>query len=394
MSRLLLLTTSPQPDCARAARHRLRKTVEAAVSLGFEPDILGASPAPAVPGSRALAAPQLPLCQNLPERPSLRRLCLKALLLLKAAALASRTSYDLIHGEGGAATVAWLVARLTRTPLVIERCPATGRTPARLAPPHRLAARVSLSLERRALCAAAAVIGPDPSVVALLQSLGRRSRACMIPDLPPLLQPVPEPARNLARARFRSGGCRLLVTCLAPSEEAAADPLPKTLRLILDAAPDTRFAFAGATAGFLHRFATRLDPSTAAATTLPSGLTEGEYAALLGVSDILVSTETRPLPLPALLLDGLAAGVPLVATDTPANRSLLTPRNAILAAPTPSALAAAVLALSAQPDRRTALAARGFDTLRNESRTVEDYRQALRRCYGYALSTPPNRADT
>ena len=69
----------------------------------------------------------------------------------------------------------------------------------------------------------------------------------------------------------------------------------------------------------------------------------------LGVSNIAVSTRTDGVNMPLKVFDYLAAGLPVVATDIPAHRSL-DGKGLKLVDATPAAFAAGILALLSEPD--------------------------------------------
>ena len=83
------------------------------------------------------------------------------------------------------------------------------------------------------------------------------------------------------------------------------------------------------------------------------------------------------------MLDYLRSGTPIVAADTPANRAVLSPDNALITRPTPEAMADGILKLCMSPHVGAELSRRGHDTLIQENRTPEAFRSALRRCYDY-----------
>lgn len=84
-----------------------------------------------------------------------------------------------------------------------------------------------------------------------------------------------------------------------------------------------------------------------------------EYFAL---AEVLVSTRIYGGNLPLKVFDYLAAGRPIVATDIPSHRSVLTEERAILVEPEPGALARAIIRVLRDPDlaHRMAMAGKEF----------------------------------
>ncbi len=389
MSRILFITSKPYYPWEGAC-HRIRHNLEALVALEHTVDLLTVpvGQTPRVPGVNVFYVPRIPFCSSLPEGPSVRRFILDALMLFKAVYLAGRTPYTLIHGIDDCGVLAWLAGRLTKTPCVFERH--TGLSHERVKGPRRLWLGFYRFLERRALKKADAVIGNDTGVIGLLDRLGRRSRACVIPDIPAVTEEVPVPARNLAQARFRTGPGQKLVTCVGSfTRFQGLDLFFNALPRVLAAAPQTRFAVVGGAAAEILRMREALARAgIGESVAFPGRMQPSELAALLAVSDVLVSPRRAGAAAPIKVLDYLHSGTPIVAADTPANRAVLSPDNALITRPTPEALADGILKLCNSPGLGAELGLHGRTTLIQENRTPQAFRTALRRCYAYVLATP------
>lgn len=389
MSRILFITSKPYYPWEGAC-HRIRHNLEALVALGHEVDLLTVPTGtpPHVAGVATVLVPRLPGSGSLPDGPSLRRFALDALMLFKAVFLSGRTPYTLIHGIGDCGVIAWLAGRLTKTPSVFEHhaAPAAGRAKG----PRRLWQALYRPLERRALKACDAVIGDGPEVVTLLAALGRRSRACVIPDIPAVIEEVPAPARNLAQVRFRSAPAQKLVACVGSyTRFQGLDLFFNAIPHVLHALPDARFVVVGGDADEIERMRAALARAgIEQAVCFPGRIQPGELAALLSVADVLVSPRRSGSTAPIKVLDYLHSGTPIVAVDSPANRAILTPDNALLTRLTPEALAQGIVKLCRQPRLGAELSRHARDTLRRENRTPEAFRSALRSCYDYVLATP------
>ena len=388
MSRILFITSKPYFPWEGAC-HRTRNTLEALCALNYSVDLLtvplGQSLQAA--GINTLCVPRLPFCGHLPEGPSVRRFALDALLLFKAVFLAGRASYTLIHGIDDCGVIAWLAARLTKTPCVFERH--TVLSHERVNGPRRFCMGLYGFLERRALKKADAVIGNDASVVDLLTRFGRRSRACVIPDIPAITEEATLPALNLAQARFRTSPEQKLVTCVGSfTRFQGLDLFFNAMPRVLAAHPQVRFVVVGGDAHEIQRMRKALSNAHIEdAVSFPGRLQPGELAALLTVSDMLVSPRRAGSTAPIKVLDYLHSGTPVVAVDTPANRTVLSSDNALITLPTPEALADGILKLCTAPHLGEELSRCGQDTLRQENRTPEAFRNALRHCYNYVAPT-------
>lgn len=81
-----------------------------------------------------------------------------------------------------------------------------------------------------------------------------------------------------------------------------------------------------------------------------------EMPAFYRLADILVSPRTGGSNLPLKVLDYMATGRPILATDVAAHRSVLDEERALLVAPDPDEIAAGILRLLAEPALGTSLA--------------------------------------
>jgi glycosyltransferase involved in cell wall biosynthesis len=82
-----------------------------------------------------------------------------------------------------------------------------------------------------------------------------------------------------------------------------------------------------------------------------------EMAAFLALADVLVSPRAYGGNLPLKVFDYLAAGRPIVATDIPTHRSVLSHERAVLVAPNTAAIAGGILDVLEDPARAQRLAA-------------------------------------
>jgi len=126
---------------------------------------------------------------------------------------------------------------------------------------------------------------------------------------------------------------------------------------ILERVPSARFVLVGADE------AGRLEVETAAAELVRDGILtivdrqpRSVIPAYLALADVLVSPRSFGGNLPLKVFDYLAAGRPIVATDIPTHRALLTDRRAVLVPPTAEGLAAGVISVLCDGVKSTALA--------------------------------------
>jgi glycosyltransferase involved in cell wall biosynthesis len=366
-----------------------RHSLEALAELGYEVDLLTLpiGKPPHANGVRPLFVPRVPFCRSLPDGPSVRRFALDTLMLFKAVFLAGRTPYALIHGIDDCGVIAWLAGRLTKTPAVFERH--TFAEPGRVKGPRRLWLGFYRVLERRALKKRP----PSSATAPRWSTCSPASAAAAAPASSPTSRSHRRgllPARNLALARYKTSAGQKLVTCVGSHTrfeglDLFIDAIPDVLREL----PDTRFVVVGGDAAEISRMRAELAQKGAEqAVAFPGRIPPGELAALLSVSDVLVSPRRAGSTAPIKVLDYLRSGAPIVAVDAPANRAVLSPENALLTRPDPAALAAGILRICQSPRLGDELGSRGKEALQRENHTPEAFRTALHRCYEYVLATP------
>ena len=131
-------------------------------------------------GARVFTAPRLPFCDRLPPRPSLRRLLAAFVLFLRAYSLASRRTYDVLHGFNDGALVVRALDRATvRTFPYVAEVHAPLSSPGFFKGPRAALAR---RLERGALRHAAAIVLPDAATLARFAGGIPKARVSLIPD--------------------------------------------------------------------------------------------------------------------------------------------------------------------------------------------------------------------
>ncbi len=164
---------------------RIQDTIAALLKEGCAVDVLVPRLSPlftaALPvGARVFTAPRVPFCDNLPARPSLRRLLAAFVLFLRCYSLVSRRTYDVLHGFNDGALVVRALDRVTvRTYPYVTEIHTPLSSPGFFKGPRSALAR---SLERGALRHAAAIILPDEATLARFTGKIPKARVSIIPD--------------------------------------------------------------------------------------------------------------------------------------------------------------------------------------------------------------------
>ncbi len=389
MARILFITTKPYYPWEGAC-HRTRHTLEALVTLGYPVDLL-TPPTCHLPSQMGISV--VPLRQGLLTRllPKDSECCqfLRDLrLLCNTLCLVGKNPYDLIHGVDTGGIIAWLTARLTKIPYIFEQTTTCFEDDAKTS--RHMLRTFYRTLTRKALSQADAVIGNSTDVLDIATPLGRRSRTCVIPDIPAIAEAVSTPTFNLAQARYRTSSNQKLVTCVGSyTQFQGLDLFFNALPRLLTNHPNTRIVVVGGSEREITRMRHALkDAGLDEVVCFPGRIPTSELAALLAISNVLVSARRAGTTPPIKVLDYLYSETPIVAIDTPANRSILSSDNAILTRPTPEDLADGIIkVLRTSPRRCLELAKHGRTTLKQAQRTPEAFCSAIERCYTYVLST-------
>ena len=373
--RVLMIVAEPFVPW-QGASLRARHTASALAGLGYPVDllVLPGGDLPELPGVRIVRAPRIPLVGTARANGVSARGIYRWLLLLRAATLALGTRYRFVHGVDGAWLAAWAAARLCGAELIYECSEA--------ADDQRGAYGEGFALRR-----AAAVITADPAVVAHMRRLGHESRACLISDIPGTWQEGGDrdAQRAETRARLELAAESTVVTYVGSFRKfQGVDLIFNALPALLREAPGTRLLMVGGVPRDIAQAQTLLQQAgVAGAVTFLGQVPTAELVGVLAASDILVAPRRSGTHAPMKVLDYLLAGRAVVATDSAANRSVLTPACAVLAPPSPEAFARAIAALARRPDRRTALGEAGRARVLADF-SFDAFQDGLRRCYAYA----------
>lgn len=389
MKRVLFIASKPffpwRGPCIRAGHDLLALT-----QLGYEVDFLTVPIGShhAIPAVRILRVPNLLFARNLPEGPSLRKFVFDLLLLVYGAVLVLRNRYAVVHGLDDGGVVAWAVGRLGRCAVVFELHADT--TPGVDRGWRRFLTRIYRRAERFVLRRADTAIGAGPALVPAMQAMGCGSRACRIPDIPSSLDTPTDELVAACRARLARNLDDLLVTYVGSfASFQGLDVLFGAIPRVCANDERAHFVVVGGTAGEIGRQQRLLGrQGLQRAVTFLGRVTPPELAAVLAASDILVAPRLEGAVAPMKVLDYLRSGTAIVATDSTANRDVLSPDVAILTQPNPAAFAEGILALCQNPARRHELGRRGREMLA-QTRRFEQFRESLRCCYDYVLARSP-----
>ena len=385
MPRVLLI--SPQPFFQwRGSPLRVRFNAQALAELGYDVDLLTMPVGDdlAIPGVTHHRAPNFIRVQDLPIGPSAPKALLDVALYFKAAALARRRRYHVIHGIEDAGPIAAVLAHRHGARMIFEKHsdPASYNKGFL----RNLVMAAYRRVERFSIRRADAVIGTGPALVEQARAIAPGKPVHHIFDIPSSLVEA-DPARAAAaRARLDLPADAVLALYVGSfAVYQGIDLLFQSIPAALAADPCLHFAIVG---GSPAEIAARRRELAAAGCAdrvrFPGLVPPDDLPHLLAAADILLSPRIAGRNTPLKLLDYLKAGRAIVACDNPANRLILGDDNARLAAPDPAAFAAGIAALAADAPLRQRLGDAGHQ-LYLSTYNYRQYRQRLADAYRQLL---------
>jgi glycosyltransferase involved in cell wall biosynthesis len=346
-----------------------------------------------IPGLTYHRAPRIPLpfASTVPIGFSASKLVHDAALALLLARLLARQRYDVVHAVEEAVFLALPLARLRRIPLIadVDSC-LSDQLAYGGAVRSPIALRIARALERGALRRSRLAITVCRSLTEMVAERAPGLPVAQIEDCPPEGADLPpDPARVAAlRREWNPDGAPLAVytgnlalyqgiDLLFDALPVLAARLPAARLLIVGGAAEeieaARSALATRGLGHLVRFAGRQPTERMA-----------EFMALAGA---LVSPRRGGDNTPLKIYAYMASGRPIVATDGLTHTQILDDRSAVLCAPTPGALGAALAEVLGDPASYAERAAAA------RRRAARDYSRAafarkLLAAYDEVLSSP------
>lgn len=298
--------------------------------------------------------------RDIPVGFSLRKVVLDVPLTVALAQRLARECYACIHAVEEAAFPAAILARRHGIPLLYDMQSSLAEQLARVGPFGCAPARAALNAMERWLL-------QRSTLVVTSAGLAERVRG-IIPGTPVREWHYPSaPADSSLEAvlslRTRLGLSGPGPVVLYSGTFEAYQGLPELIAAIPAVraqVPGATFVFVGADPAnglVAHAGAEPLVES--GALRIVDRQPRAEMAAFLALADVLVSPRAYGGNLPLKVFDYLAAGRPIVATDIPTHRTVLTEDRAVLVAPRTDALAQGILTVLGDPGLARRLAAAG-----------------------------------
>jgi glycosyltransferase involved in cell wall biosynthesis len=378
-----VLFISPQPFFQwRGSPIRVGFNVRALAELGMEVDLLTLplGEPREVPGVRIIRVPNLFLARNVSIGPSLLKAAFDVLLLFKGLALALKNRYDVIHCVEDAGAIGVIIAGLTRSKLVFEKH--SDPSSYRKGPLRNLVMWLYARVERFTIRHADAVIGTGPGLAEQAEKVGPGRPVHDIFDIPSSLAESSSETTAGIRGRLQQNEQNILITYVGSfAVYQGVDLMFEAIPIVAEKCPDAQFVIIGGTTKEIAARKTRLaDRRVENAVVFAGKIAPDDLPDYLAASDILLSPRLAGVNTPMKLLDYLKAGRAIVATDTAANRLILSEHNAMLVKPDPAAFAEGICTLVENHELRLKLGADGKKLIA-EKYNYTEFKKKLAACY-------------
>lgn len=338
-------------------------------SQGHEVDVLVYHEGTPVnyPGVKVHRIPQLPFTSRVRPGFSIKKLVCDYVFFFKALGLAFRTRYDLVHAVEESVFVALVIKAFRKTPYlydmdssmveqILENFPAVGFMGGWLRAWEGAAIRHAAAV--MPVCDALADIALrfNPKTVTVLRDISLlslnnealRDRSTVRQELGASTDPVVMYVGNLERYQ----GIDLFLESFA----IAQSQVPKAQLVVIGGTP--------AAISRYQQKAQALGLRKAVCFVGPRPVSR--LAEYLKAADVLVSPRLLGGNTPMKIYSYLDSGTAVIATDLPTHRQVMTDAVALLVEPTPQAMAAGLIQLLNDPQKRKALAAAAGELIRTK----------------------------
>lgn len=390
-----VLFIAPQPFFRwRGTPIRVRFDVQALAELGCEVDLLTLPFGEDldIPGVRLVRAPNPFRIRDIPIGPSAAKALFDLILVRTATAMARRTAYDVVHGIEDGALVGLRVARRCGAKLVFEKHsdPASYRKGLVKSAVMSAYARVERFVARRA----DAVIGTGQGLVNQIRDAGITTAAYHIFDIPSSLVEASDEQIGRVRDRLLEGRNERLVTFVGSFAVYQGVPLMfQAIPRVVAEHDGARFVIIGGSTEQIQERRAEMEASGVGdRVTFVGMVPPDELPAYLAASDVLLSPRLGGINTPMKLLDYFKARTAIVATDTPANRLILSEANAVLTRPDATSFAAGICRALSDEELRGELATAGR-RLVDETCNFAEFKRRLGECYADLKSQPAQREN-
>ncbi|MHB0999891.1 MAG: glycosyltransferase [Armatimonadota bacterium] len=342
---------SPQPYIeTRGTPMAVHRMVSILADLGHEVHIItfpfGRTPE-AHPLVNIHRCKPFPFIKNVKIGFSSAKLLMDISVFMLAASLIRRNKFDCIHGVEEGAFMGMVLSRFTGVPFVYDMDSVMsheisqskiGNIPFMIP--------MARYIEHLAINKSSIIVTISDSMADFSKSIDHTKDIFVVPDVPILPDsegPKPERAREQLPPNLREGHNLILYTGSLANYQGL-DMLISAMRSVINTAPEAVLVIVGGDLADIER----LKAATGSADMIDNLIFLGKKPSeqipdFLSMADILVSPRRGGINPPAKIYTYMLSNRPIVATDVPANSSVLGDDGAFLVTPTPEGLADGIL---------------------------------------------------
>lgn len=335
-----------------SAYHRARELI----ARGHEVDIItyGVGGDPPNCPARVFRARGPHFKRSIRAGPSRLKIWFDLLLFISLLAHLTRRRYDVLYAHEEGALLARLAGAIFRIPYIYDM---HSSLPLQITD-WKFSSRASVIaafrwVERMSVRGACAVVAISPAVARAARNAGPDTPCVLLANHFEGAQVVGSDEIAAVRTRHNIPLERKLVVYTGSFVALQAlDLLLDAIPTVLERVPNTAFLLVGGTAEEIEGLKSQarrlgiLDH-----VILEPSVPQSAIPAYLAAADVLVSPRVQGINAPGKLLNYLASGRPVVATDTLVHNQLLTPKSAILTPPTAAGLAGGLVTALTDPAR-------------------------------------------
>lgn len=335
-----------------SAYHRARELI----ARGHEVDIItyGVGGDPPNCAARVFRARGPHFKRSIRAGPSRLKIWFDLLLFFSLLAHLTRRRYDVLYAHEEGALLARLAGAIFRIPYIYDM---HSSLPLQITD-WKFSSRASVIaafrwVERMCVRGACAVVAISPAVARAARNAGPDTPCVLLANHFEGAQAVASDEIAAVRTRHDIPLERKLVVYTGSFVALQAlDLLVDAIPPVLERVPNTTFLLVGGTAEEIEALKSQarrlgiLDH-----VILEPSVPQSAIPAYLAAADVLVSPRVQGINSPGKLLNYLASGKPVVATDTLVHNQLLTPKSAILTPPTAAGLAGGLITALTDPLR-------------------------------------------
>lgn len=380
-SRVLIL--SPQPFYEeRGTPIALAYVARALTELGFQVDFLAypVGKEQSVPGMRLMRSGNPFGFTSVPIGFSMRKLVLDGPFSVSALRLIRKNDYAYIHAVEEAVFAALCIGRKNRSRVIYDMA---SSLPEQMKNAFGFRNSLSQALLKRIESWALQQVGH----VICSAGLGRQVKVIApktpmhewyfpVPDRPDKLPPEVDVRSQLKLADHLT----LVIYTGSFAAYQGMDSVARAIPMALERDSNVAFLLIGGTPVEVERLQGMLPVAAMDRVRILPRQERQEIPSYIAAADILLSTREEGGNIPLKVFEYLAAGKPIIASDIPAHRSVLTDDLALLYKPGPMGLCEAITALTENPERAQRLGANAVEFARTHL-SWEAFRKSLGEVY-------------